>query len=473
MGGSSASACAKRRREGVIDDGVDVDDDHLTVIDVDEGVDGGKTFNLQRVGDASRAITNVGRDARRERRPGDPSRIASRRRRLRTLGANATNEPGFPRTPSEDFNPPRFRRRIVEDELFRTARRRRRRRSDTRFKEIPVRAPKTKMKAPPTSTHRQRAGRTQTDHSHPSIERPAVASFVPRVSSPVSRAASRRRVRAAGERPMSNHNLFARSVRARPPHPLSSIVCDAGWPGNESFVQAPDALGAQVRERFARGGRRAHARRRAAPGVRDAEETQSCCKEPSVNEGPAPRVALKTMAPSDAARRGRAQADARGRPSGVVVFGGDIQNAFLNPRARVWAWRIDPNLDLEEVKRRSRTIDSGPRPRRRVIATRGRRPVGGRGGGTPTSVASMVGMFRSVRYSCRRVPDDGDPPKRTYTRMRGDDAGSVADGAASVVGVVARLAPVLCMAFFTKWSSKASMDNPTHAACVNTFSHAS
>ena len=57
--------------------------------------------------------------------------------------------------------------------------------------------------------------------------------------------------------------------------------------------------------------------------------------------------------------------------------------------------------------------------------------------------------------------------------MRGDDAGSVADGAASVVGVVARLAPVLCMAFFTKWSSKASMDNPTHAACVNTFSHAS
>ena len=26
--------------------GVDVDDDHLTVIDVDEGVDGGKTFNL-------------------------------------------------------------------------------------------------------------------------------------------------------------------------------------------------------------------------------------------------------------------------------------------------------------------------------------------------------------------------------------------------------------------------------------------
>merc|ERR1712159_654835 len=118
---------------------------------------------------------------------------------------------------------------------------------------------------------------------------------------------------------MPNHNLFARSVRARPPHPLSSIVCDASVAeGTNRLFRHPMPSARKCASALLAATASAHTRDASAPHPAYAtpEETQSCCKEPSVNEGPAPRVALKTMAPSDAAReRSAPRRDARGLAS--------------------------------------------------------------------------------------------------------------------------------------------------------------
>ena len=191
----------------------------------------------------------------------------------------------FPRTPSRGLQSTEISTSNRRGRALRTARRRRRRRAmrQKRFKEILIlpigaRAPKTKMKAPPTSTHRQRAGRTQTDHSHPSIERPAVASRSFRAFHHRFHAhgiARRLRAIAPASAPtMSNHNLFARSVRARPPHPLSSIVCDArvAEGTNRLFRHPMPSARKCASAHCSRRRRPAHTRDASAPtsGVRDA-----------------------------------------------------------------------------------------------------------------------------------------------------------------------------------------------------------